>query len=90
MNFVNRSSVGGRMKSRVGASERVKASLLPVSDVLGALASSSSSPGILVERLTQELCWMLRDLGVIAKDGSLNVIFLNGLADLLGIELLEL
>ena len=33
---------------------------------------------------------MVRDPGAIAKDESLNVIFLNGLADLLGMEFLEL
>ena len=32
---------------------------------------------------------MIQDLGAIAKDGILNVIFLNRLDDLLGIELLE-
>ena len=38
----------------------------------------------------QELCWVLYDLKTIVKDGSLNVIFPNKLADPLGMNFLEL
>ena len=44
----------------------------------------------LAEELTRGLRWVVQDFGAIVKDGDLNVIFPNGLADPLGVELLEL
>ena len=42
------------------------------------------------ERLTEGLRRVVQDFGAITKDGSLNVILLNGLTDPLDMELLEL
>ena len=44
----------------------------------------------MVRKLTQKVYQVVQNFGAIARDGDLNVIFLNGLADPLGIELLEL
>ena len=85
---MNKFLTGGRTRGGVRALERIEASLLPVSDF--APVSLSCSPGILAEKLMQGLRWVVRDPRVIAKDGGLSVIFSNGLADLLGVELLEL
>ena len=90
MNFVKRSLAGGGTRGGVEALGRVRASSLLTSDFFGAPASSSYSPGILVGGLTQGLHRVGRDPGAIAKDGGLNVILPNGLADSLGMELLEL
>ena len=65
----------------------VKASLLPTSNL--ALASSSYYLGMLVRKLMQKLHQVVRDPRAIAIKG-LNVIFLNGVANLLGMELLKL
>ena len=73
----------------MGVLGTIGASLLPALDFSGASASSSYSPTMLAGELTQGLCWVVQDLEVIMKDRSLNIIFPNGLADLLGIELLE-
>ena len=90
MNFVNKSLAGGEIKGRVRALGGIGASLLLASDFSGAPASSSCSPGISAKGLTQRLRWVIRNPGTITKDGGLNVILLNRLADLLGMELLEL
>ena len=74
----------------VGALGGIGASLLSTSNLSGARMSLSCSPGMLARRLTQRLRWMVQDLGAIAKDGSLNVIFPNGLADSLSMKLLKL
>ena len=58
MNFVKRLLIGGT-KSRIGASGRVGALLLPVSDLfagLWGLANSSCSLMGLARRLLQKLC----------------------------------
>ena len=90
MNFMKRSLEGGEMRGRVGASRGVGTSLLPVLDLPPwAPASSSCSMG-LIERLTQGLRQVVGDSGAIAKDRDLNIILPNGLADPLGMELLEL
>ena len=92
MNFVKRSSVKGT-RGGVIALGSVGATLLPGLNHLAgpwAPASSSSSPVGLTGVVTQELRRVIRDLGAIAKDGGLNIILPNGLADLLGMELLEL
>ena len=70
------------------ASRGVKALLLPALDL--APASSSCFPGILAKRLTRGLCQVVQNSGVIAKNGGLNVIFLNGLANLLDMKFLKL
>ena len=87
MNFVKRFLVGGGTKDRVEASRRVGALLLPVLDL--ALASLSYFLGMSVGKLMQRLCRVMQNPGTIAIKG-LNVIFLNRLADPLGMELLEL
>ena len=84
MNFVKRSLEGGRIRSEVGVS------LLPASDLPNALANLSCSPEMSAGELTQRLHRMVQDPRAIVKDGDLNVILPNGLADLLGIELLKL
>ena len=92
MNFVKRSLEKGGTRGRVRASEGVRALLLPTSDLrpgLWALASSSYSVG-LTKGLIQALCWGVQDPKAIAKDKSLNVIFSNGLADSLGVELFRI
>ena len=90
MNLMKRSSEVGGIRGGVGALGGVGASLLPASDLPPwAPASSSCSVGSM-GGLTQGLRWVVRDPGAIAKDGGLNMILLNGLADPLGIELLEL
>ena len=78
------------MKGRVRASRRIRASSLPALDLSGVLASLFCSPEMLARGLTQGFCWVVQDLGVIAKDESLNVILPNRLADPLGMELLEM
>ena len=90
MIFVKRFSAGGGTRGRVGALGQIGASLLPASDLLVMPASSSCSPRMLAGGLMQGLRRVVRNLGAIAKDGGLNVIFPNGLADPLGMELLEL
>ena len=92
MNFVKRSLVG-RTRGRVIALGEVGASLLSALDPLArpwAPASSSSYPAGLIKVVTQGLRRVARDPGAITKDRSLNVILQDGLADLLGMELLEL
>ena len=78
------------MRSRVEASGGVKASLLLALDLLCMPANSSCSPKMLAGRLMQELRWVMQDPGAIMEDKSLNVILSNGLADPLGMKLLEL
>ena len=72
----------------MGASRRIEALFLPASDL--APTSLSCFPEMSAGGLMQELHWVVRDCGAIAKDRGLNVIFLNKLADPLGIELLKL
>ena len=90
MNFVNRSLAGGRTSGRVGASGVVGASLLTASVFPVAPASLYCSPRMSARGLTQGLQQVVRDPKAIAKVESLIVILLNGLADPLGMELLEL
>ena len=68
----------------------VRALLLPELDLSGASVSSSCFPEMLTGGLTQGLCRIIQNPGAIATDRDLNVILLNELADLLGMELLEL
>ena len=92
MNFVKRSLVGGT-KSGVIALGGVRALLLPALDPLAgpwASASLFSSPARLTEVVIRGLWLVARDPGAITKDGGLNVILPNRLADPLGMELLEL
>ena len=81
MNFVKRSLEGRGTRGGMGASGGVGASSLPASDFLDTLASSSCSPEMLAEELTQRLRRVMQDPEVIAKGEGLNVIFPNGLAD---------
>ena len=90
MNFVKRSLAGKGTRSGVGALEAVGALLLPVLDYSDAPASSSYSPGMSAAGLMQRFRRIVRDPGAIVKDGSLNVILSNGLANPLSMELLEL
>ena len=91
-NFVKRSLEEGGIKDGIGVSGEVRALLLSTSDLPpGSWAPTSSS--CFVEsnrRLIQELQLVMQDLSAIAKDKNLNVILLNGLADLLGVKFLEL
>ena len=90
---MNRSLAGRGTRSRVGALKRVEALLLLASDFLAepwAPANSSCFLMRLAIRLTQKLYQVVWDFRTIAKDGDLNEIFLNELADLLNMELLEL
>ena len=82
--------MGGETRGEVGALEGVEALLLLAIDLSGVPASLSCSLGLLVGGLTQRLYWVVQDSRAIAKDGGLNIIFLNGLADLLDMELLKL
>ena len=86
-NFVKRSLVERKIKGRVGALGGVGALLLLALDITP--ASSSCFLEISAGKMTQGLCQVVQDPGAIAIK-SLNVIFLNGLADLLGMELLEM
>ena len=88
MNFVNKFLARKKTRNRVEISKRIEALLLSVLDLT--LASLSCSPGILAKKLMQELHQVVRDLRIIAKNGSLNVILPNRLADLLDMEFLEL
>ena len=90
INFVKKSSAGGGTRGGVGALEGVEASLLPGSDLSGASASSICSPEMSAGGLTKGLRRVVRNPGAIVKNRSLNVILPNGLADLFGMELLEL
>ena len=76
--------MGGGTRDGVGAFAEVGASLLPVLDLLPWAPASSSCFVGSAERLTRGLRRVVRDPGAIVKDGSLNVIFSNGLADPLG------
>ena len=90
MNFVKRSLEGGGTRGGMGALGGVGASLLPTSDFVPASLSCSMR---LTERLTQGLRRVVRDLGAIVKElksKEHDAIIPNGLADLLGIELLKL
>ena len=90
MNLVKRSLKVGGTRGEIGALGEIKASLLTALNLpLWVLASLSCFMG-LTGGLTRELYWVVRGLGAIAKDGGLNVILPNGLADPLDIELLEL
>ena len=90
MNFVKKFLAGGGTRGGMGALRGGGASLLPTSDLSGAPVCSSCFPKMLAGGLTQGLRRIVRDPGAIAKDGGLNVILSNGLADLFGMELLEL
>ena len=90
INFVKRSLAGGGTRGEVGALGEIGASLLPASDILGTPVSLSYSLGISAEIFTQGLHQIVQDPGAIVKNRGLNVIFPNGLADPLDIELLEL
>ena len=90
MNFVKRSLEQGGTRSRVGASGGMGASSLPALDLPSAPAGLFCSPAMSARRLTQGLRQVMQDPGTIAKGGGLNVILPNGLADPLGMELLEL
>ena len=92
MNFVHRYLAEEGMRDRVGTSEEIEASLLPVLDLLAeplTPASSSCSVG-LFGRLMQRLRRVVQDSGVIVRDGVLIVILPNKLADPLDMQLLEL
>ena len=88
MNLMNRFLIGGKTRGGMGASKRVKTLSLPTSDILTGtwlpISLSCSLIG-LIGRLTQELRQMVQDPGAIAKNGDLNIIFLNKLANLLSI-----
>ena len=88
MNFIKKSLVRGRTRGKVGALEKIRASSLPVLNLVP--ASPSSSPMISAVELTQKLCQMVQDPEAIVKNRGLNMIFSNRLADLLGIDFLEL
>ena len=90
MNFLKRSVAGEGTRGEVGASRGVGASLLPTSDLLPWVPASSSCSFRSAERLTQGVRRVVRDLEAIVKEGGLNVILPKGLADPLGMELLEL
>ena len=90
MNLVKRSSEVRRTRGRVGVLGGVGVSLLLTSDLLPWAPTSSSYSVGLTGGLTQLLRRVVQDPGTIAKDGGLNVILSNKLADLLGMELLEL
>ena len=87
IDFVNRSLAGEGTRGGVGDSEGVGALLLLVLNL--APASSSCFLEMLAGGLTQELCRVVQDLRAIAKDGDLNVIFPNDLADPFSVELLK-
>ena len=99
MNFVNRFSAGGGTRGGIRASGKIGALvetlLFPVLDLLAgpwALVSSSCFPVRLGEGLTGGLR-QAQNPGAIAtelKNKECNAILPNGLANLLGIELLEL
>ena len=90
MNLMKRSLKVGGTRGGVGALRGVGASLLSALYLLPwAPASSSCSVG-LTGGLMQGLRQVVQDPGAIAKDGGLNMILSNGLADPLGMELLEL
>lgn len=96
MTFVKRYLVKKRTKGRIEISERIKGLvkdlLLSIIDIfvrLWVLANLYYSPMRLAERLTQKLYW-IQDFGVIGKDKSLNMIFLNKMTNLLDIEFLKL
>ena len=87
---MKRSSVGRGTRGGVETLERVGALLLLASDLpFWAPVSSFCSVGSM-RGLTQGLRWVVQDAGAITKDEGLNVILSNGLADPLGMELLEL
>ena len=88
INFVNRSLAEGETKGGLEASGEIGALLLQVLDLI--LASLFCSPEMLAGGLTQKLCLVVQDPGAIARDGGLNMIFLNKLANSLGIKLLKL
>ena len=91
MNFVKKSLMGGETKGGVGASKEIRALLLLALDFLARpwVPVSLSYSIELTKKLTQGLRWVVQDLEAIAIEG-LNVILSNGLADPLGMELLEL
>ena len=78
------------MRGGVEALGGVKASWLLALDLPSAPAGSFCSLKTSSGGLMRGLCWVVQDPGGIAKDRSLNVIFPNRLANLLGMELLEL
>ena len=92
INFVKKFLKGGGTKDGVGVSRGIQVLLLPALDLLAGLwtLASSSYSVELTERFTQGLCRVVQDLSAIARNKNLNIIFLNGLADVLDIELLKL
>ena len=88
MNFMNKSLAEGKKRGKMGALGKIRALLLLVLDLV--LAGSFFSLEMSVGRLIQKFRQVVQDFGAIAMDRGLNIIFLNKLADLLGIELLEL
>ena len=91
MNLVKKILIGRKTRSRVKASKKVKALLLPTLDLLAGLWLASSFCFLveLVEGMTQKLYWV-QDLGANIKNWSLIVTLLNKLADLLSMKLLKL
>ena len=88
MSFVNRSSTKKKTRSGIEALRKIKALSLPELDL--APASLSYLLEMLAERLMQRLRRVVQDLSAITKNGDLNVIISNGLANMLDIELLKL
>ena len=88
MNLENRSLAGRRTRGGVEASGGVEALALSVLDLL--LVNSSRCQEILARRLTRAFRRVVQNPWTIAKNRGLNVIFLNELANPLGMEFLEL
>ena len=90
MNLVKRSLELSGTRGGVKALGGVEASLLLAFNLLSWAPASSSCSMESTRGLTRGLRRVVRDPGAIAKDRGLNVIFLNGLANPLNMELLEL
>ena len=92
MNFIKKPLVERKIRGGIGALGRVGASPLPILDFSTwpwPLANLSYFPVGLAEKLTWKL-QQIWDLRAITKDGNLNVILPNKLADRLDMKLLEL
>ena len=88
MNFVKKFLVRGGTRGKMGALEGIGDLLLLASDL--APANLSCSLEMLAGGLTKGSAGWCKILELFAKNGDLNVIFLNRLADPLGVELLKL
>ena len=91
MNCIKRSLVGRETKRGVRAFGGVGASSLTILDYSAQLWLASSSCFLVgsTKKLMQKLP-QIQNLEAITKNKNLNMIFLNELADLLSIKLLEL